>query len=37
MSKCFLLQVLEFLEEMSEQLSDVANRELSILEDLKVL
>jgi thimet oligopeptidase len=32
----FLLQVLEFLEEMSEQLNDVANRELSILEDLKV-
>jgi hypothetical protein len=37
MSKCFLLQVLEFLEEMSEQLSDAANRELSILKDLKVL
>jgi hypothetical protein len=35
--KFFLLQVLEFLEEMSEQLTDVANRELSILKDLKVL
>lgn len=35
--KVFLLQVLEFLEEMSEQLSDAANRELSILKDLKVL
>ncbi|XP_066307666.1 probable thimet oligopeptidase isoform X3 [Miscanthus floridulus] len=29
-------KVLEFLEEMSEQLSDVANRELSILKDLKI-
>ncbi|OEL25354.1 putative thimet oligopeptidase [Dichanthelium oligosanthes] len=29
-------KVLEFLEEMSEQLSDVANRELSILKDLKM-
>ncbi|TVU36155.1 hypothetical protein EJB05_18072 [Eragrostis curvula] len=28
-------KVLEFLEEMSEQLSDVANRELNILKDLK--
>jgi len=30
------LQVLEFLEEISEQLSDIANRELSILKDLKM-
>ncbi|KAG2602670.1 hypothetical protein PVAP13_5KG701900 [Panicum virgatum] len=29
-------KVLEFLEEISEQLSDVANRELSILKDLKM-
>ncbi|KAF8664901.1 hypothetical protein HU200_054218 [Digitaria exilis] len=29
-------KVLEFLEEVSEQLSDVANRELSILKDLKM-
>ncbi|ONM35488.1 putative thimet oligopeptidase [Zea mays] len=29
-------KILEFLEEMSEQLSDVANRELNILKDLKI-
>ncbi|CAL4972605.1 unnamed protein product [Urochloa decumbens] len=29
-------KVLEFLEEMSEQLDDVANRELSVLKDLKM-
>ncbi|KAK3162754.1 hypothetical protein QOZ80_1BG0093320 [Eleusine coracana subsp. coracana] len=29
-------KVLEFLEEMSEQLNDVANRELSILKELKM-
>lgn len=29
-------KVLEFLEEMAEQLSDLANRELSILKDLKI-
>jgi len=29
-------KVLEFLEEISEQLSDIANRELSILKDLKM-
>ncbi|KAJ1286688.1 hypothetical protein BS78_03G371000 [Paspalum vaginatum] len=29
-------KVLEFLEEMSEQLSDVANRELSVLKELKI-
>ncbi|KAL6616561.1 hypothetical protein ACP70R_038831 [Stipagrostis hirtigluma subsp. patula] len=29
-------KVLEFLEEMSEQLNDLANRELSILKDLKM-
>jgi thimet oligopeptidase len=30
-------KVLEFLEEMSEQLNGLANRELSVLKDLKVL
>jgi hypothetical protein len=34
--KGFSLQVLEFLEEMSGQLSDPANVELSLLKDLKV-
>ena len=34
--KGFPLQVLEFLEEMSEQLSDLANRELTVLKELKV-
>ncbi|KAL6840354.1 hypothetical protein ACP4OV_030164 [Aristida adscensionis] len=29
-------KVLEFLEEMSEQLTEIANRELSILKDLKM-
>ncbi|CAM0884179.1 unnamed protein product [Alopecurus aequalis] len=29
-------KVLEFLEEMSEQLSDLANRELSLLKDMKM-
>uniref|UniRef100_A0ACD5XBX2 Uncharacterized protein n=1 Tax=Avena sativa TaxID=4498 RepID=A0ACD5XBX2_AVESA len=29
-------KVLEFLEEMSEQLSDIANRELGLLKDLKM-
>lgn len=35
--KDLYLQVLEFLEEMSEQLNGLANRELSVLKDLKVL
>jgi hypothetical protein len=32
----FSLQVLEFLEEMSEQLNDPSNGELRLLKDLKV-
>jgi thimet oligopeptidase len=34
--KDLYLQVLEFLEEMSEQLNGLANRELSVLKDLKM-
>lgn len=32
----FMLQVFEFLEDISDNLTDLATRELTILKDLKV-